>query len=322
MPAFDLFCVGDSAIDQFLKINPVSMETSTGRFCFTHGAKIPVDGFATSIAGNALNVAANASHIGLKVGLYTEVGEDDNGNRIIKELGSRNISTEYVHKIVGANTNVHAVISANEERTIFSYHEPRDYKLDSWPQTKWLFYSSLAKGFEKFQSELVKHVKTHPEIGVVFNPGTIQMQQGVKALSDVLEVTHVLFVNENEAMKLLGTDISKFEMTDAFLLSMHKQLNKLGPKISVITLGAHGATCYDGADLIRVGIHKDDRPVIDKTGAGDAFTAAFIAAMFYNKSLKECMHWGSINSSEKIRVQGSINGTVSKDVLEKLSAKK
>ncbi len=319
MPQFDLFCIGDSAIDQFLRIDPLSLESSTGRFCFTHGAKIPVDSFSTSIAGNAINVSVHASFLGMKVGVYTVVGKDPNGERIKTELSARNIDVGLIDIMPGANTNVHAVISANEERTIFSYHEKRDYNVSIWPKTKWLFYSSLAKGFEVFQEKIVSHIKDNPDVGVIFNPGTLQMQAGVSRLTNVLSVTHVLFVNENEAMKLVEADIAGFSLSNEYLLDLHKKLNNLGPKVSVITLGLYGASCYDGKDFIRMKAFDDTRPVVDKTGAGDAFTGAFIAGMYHNKSLKECMKWGSINSSETIRVVGSINGTCNLNTLETLS---
>lgn len=319
MPNVDLFCIGDSAIDQFLKIDPVSLETSTGRFCFTHGAKIGVEKFSTSIAGNAVNVTVSAKLLGLEVGIYTEVGDDSNGQRILFELEERGVDTSLSKKIPSANTNVHAIISANEERTIFSYHEKRDYSLDNWPKTKWLFYSSLAKGFEGFQKKLVEFKNKNPGVGLVFNPGTIQMQAGLSSLRDVLGVTDVLFVNENEAMKLTESDIAGFIISDSYLQDLHKKLNALGPKVSVITLGPYGASCYDGKEFIRAKIYEDERPIVDKTGAGDAFTGAFISGMFYKKSLAECMKWGTINSSEKIRVVGSINGSCTKNQIEQLA---
>lgn len=319
MPNFDLFCIGDSAIDQFMQIDPKSFEVSSGKFCFTHGAKISVDKYSTSVAGNAVNVSVGASKLGLSVGIYTELGDDSNGKLVLDELGMRGIDTSSSRVNKKQNTNVHAVIVANEERTIFSYHEPRDYNLVNWPLSKWIFYSSLAKGFESFQSSLVSFIKSNDKIGLVFNPGTIQMQQGVDVLQDILNVTDVLFVNENEALKLTKAELGSFNLSDEYLLQLHKNLFQLGPKLTVMTLGHYGSSCFDGKDFYRMSAYTDDRPVVDKTGAGDAFTSGFLAGMFYQKPLRECMKWGTINSSHAIKVTGSIHGLCTKEELEKIS---
>lgn len=309
----DLLTIGDCSIDLFMKVdaNSVDEETENGKLeiCFSHGSKVPVDSFGTAIAGNACNVGVSAAKLGLKVGIYTELGDDPNADRIIEELNQLNIDTKYCIKNPNTPTNVHAIVVHQGERTIFSYHEPRDYKLYKWPTPKWMLYSSLAKGFDKFQAKLVEYINQNPHIGVAFNPGTQQLREGTDALRNMLEVTDVLFVNKTEGERLMDK-----EFTD--LLELHKALQTLGPKLTVITLGDEGSTAYDGVTFEQMGVYSLEKPIADKTGAGDAYTTGFISALFYNKPLKEAMRWGTINAAGVIREIGATNGLKTKKELE------
>lgn len=318
----DLLTIGDSAIDLFMKIDPDFVsnpgEKENSEICFFHGSKVPVEKFGTSIAGNAVNVAVACSKMGLKSEIYTELGEDANGDRIIQELKDFGVNTDFCIKNKGQPTNVHAIIVSGKggERTIFSYHEERDYKLYDWPTPKWLFYSSLAKGFQKFQAELVTYLKSNPKIGVIFNPGTQQLREGTKVLKNFLEVTDILFVNKEEAKILVDDLTDNTQMDDQNLKELHKNLQTLGPKLTVITQGAEGATAFDGKAFVRQKAVELEQEIVDKTGAGDAFTAGFVSAIHFGKSLEIAMRWGAINSSHKIRAMGTINGLLTKEELE------
>jgi sugar/nucleoside kinase (ribokinase family) len=304
----DLLCIGDAAIDLFMQVDAGLFPVSD-KVCFYHGTKIPVEKIATFVAGNATNVSVGASTLGLNVGLYTEVGEDHYGNQILTELRNRKVNTRWISKVPKSITNVHVVIVHDKERTIFTHHESRDYKLLDWPTSKWIFYSSLANGFAKFQAQLTAYKEDHHRTGLVFNPGTFQLNAGLDSLRDILKVTDVLILNREEAFKLL---VGKIDVKAA-LPELHKTLIDLGPKITVITDGVQGASCFDGETLTKVGLFDHDVKISDTTGAGDAFTSGFVSALFYNQPLKEAMKWGAINASFVIRVSGSINGLLTRE---------
>ena len=312
----DLLTIGDSSIDMFMQIDEdfvwdIYPETEA-ELCFRHGSKVPVDSFDTSIAGNACNVSVGATKLGLKTAIYTELGDDEDAEIIIKELQDNGIDTNYCIKNKGTPTNVHSIIVYAGDRTIFSYHEKRDYKLYDWPKPKWIFYSSLAKGFDKFQAELVDYIKKNSDIGVAFNPGTQQLREGLDALRNALEVTDVLFVNKEEAQVLTETEEDSIER-------LHELLHELGPKITVITLGEEGSTAHDGQKMIKEGIFEKDSKIMDKTGAGDSYATGFIAGLHYKKPLRTAMKWGAANSSHVIRKIGAVRGLLNKKQIESLN---
>ena len=318
MSNVDILTIGDTTIDLYMRIGldsnlPNIGEDSSPKICFYHGSKIPVEQFSTSIAGNSLNVAFGTTHLGLRTSIYTELGDDPNADKIIGGLKEIGVDTTFCVKNKGTPTNVNSVIVYGGDRTIFSYHEKRNYNIQVWEKPKWIYYTSMGYGFESFQMDLIEYIEKNNDIGVVFNPGTIQMKAGLESFRNFLKVTDIFFVNKEEAQILVG----QAEPLD----KLHVNLRKLGPSLTVITDGKNGASAFDGENLVTVNAYSDERPVIDKTGAGDAFASGFVAAIFYGKKLKEALAWGVVNAGNSIKEIGSINGLCTKEEIEEIVKK-
>jgi ribokinase len=314
----DLLTIGDVSVDLYMRIadkavNEDLSDPQHPKVCFLHGTKIPVDDFESSIAGNALNVAFAAQTLGITSEIYTETGDDENTKKLINELKQIGVTTRLIKRNTGTQTDVHAIIVFSGERTIFSYHGKRNYSLQEWGEPKFIYYTSIGKGFEEFQKEFVKYLKDNPQIGVVFNPGTFQLKAGKDHLLPVLEVTDVIILNKEEAEEL--TDIKDNS------IDTHKGLQKLGPKLTIITDGANDVTAYDGLVFYKQRAYNDDRPIVDKTGAGDAFASAFVSALIYGKSIQDCLKWGVIDANSQIKVIGSTQGLLNKRDIEIIAAK-
>jgi len=309
----DLLTIGDVCIDLYMKVEGEEVSEDKDpkhpKICFYHGSKIPVKSLKSNIAGNAVNVSISATKLGLKTAVYSEMGDDEEADRIKRELSEEGVITDFLRRNKGSLTGIHPVIVYQGERTIFSHHEKRPYKLQAWPKPRWIYYTSVGPGFETFQAELVDYLKGSPGIGVAFNPGTFHLRAGLGGLANILEVTHILFLNREEAENLVG---------DGSMESMHLKLRKLGPKLTVITEGNSGASAHDGKEMIKVPAYEMDAPILDKTGAGDAFASSFLSAIFHGKHLKEALYWGTINSSSTIRDVGAVNGLRTIEEIEKM----
>lgn len=309
----DLLTIGDVCIDLYMKVEGKEVsqdkDPNNPKICFYHGSKIPVKSLQNNIAGNAVNVSLGVAKLGLKAAVYAEMGDDEEAERIVRELTEEGVDTDFMRRSKDSLTGIHPVIVYQGERTIFSHHEKRPYKLQNWPKPKWIYYTSIGPGFESFQKELVEYLQNNPDIGVAFNPGTYHVRAGLKGIKNILKVTHVLFLNKNEAEHFVG---------DGLLEDLHLKLQKLGPKLTVITEGSKGASAHDGQELIQVPSYDLDKKVVDKTGAGDSFAAGFVSALSYGKSLKEALLWGTINSSYVIREVGAVHGLRDKEQLDKL----
>jgi sugar/nucleoside kinase (ribokinase family) len=309
---FDILLVGDTSIDEFMLIHEASVSCDINhehcRICFDYAEKIHVEKFEVSVAGNAPNVAMGCAKLGMTPAVYTEIGGDANADLAINTMKERGVDTTYCIKNSGTPTNVHPIAVFQGERTIFSYHEKRDYKMQDWEPPKFLYYTSLSEGFEEFHGELHEYVKNNSAIILAVNPGTMQMKIGIEKLREMTSRMDVLFVNKEEAQGLVGSEDD--------IDTLHKKLNKMGVKLSVITDSTNGSSTYDGEKTSKIGIYEDGRKIVDKTGAGDSFAAGFIAAMHYGRGAEEAMKWGAINSSGVIAKIGAIEGLKTKEEIE------
>jgi sugar/nucleoside kinase (ribokinase family) len=93
------------------------------------------------------------------------------------------------------------------------------------------------------------------------------------------------------------------------------KVKKLGPKIVVITDGKKGSYAMDEqGNFHHEGMH--DSEVVERTGAGDGYTAGFIAARLHSLPVTEAMDWGSWNAASVVSKIGAEAGLLTKEEME------
>ncbi|PLX28408.1 hypothetical protein C0581_02315, partial [Candidatus Parcubacteria bacterium] len=171
----DLITIGDSTLDTFLILDEKSDASKLTKdkklVCFNYAQKIPITNTAQSVGGNAANVSVGAHKLGHNTAIVTELGDDINGHIIKDEFETAGVSTKMVKMVKNEETRYSIVLNYKSERTILSYHAKRSYTLPKLPQTKWIYYTSLGKTFEKIQTKLEGHLKKNPETKLAINPG-------------------------------------------------------------------------------------------------------------------------------------------------------
>src|SRR4051794_32103882 len=116
-------------------------------------------------------------------------------------------------------------------------------------------------------------------------------------LPDTLAGTRAMMVNEKEALLLSGA-------ADAETAAA--QLARLAPLV-IVTLGPRGAVAAGAEGTVRVeGVPVE--PVIDTTGAGDLFTAAYIWADHWGAALEQRLRWAVLYASLSVRVATAVAG--------------
>ncbi len=312
---YDIIAIGDSTVDVFLFLDDASVQCEVKKdeckLCINYADKVPVRQMArVDGVGNAANNAVGVSRLGLRAALYSIIGHDMSGHAVLKTLKAENVATKFIVEDKKRGTNYSTVIDYKGERTILVYHEHRDYHLPKLPKARWIYFTSMAKGHESMYPSVVSYVKKmKPK--VAFNPGTFQLKLGAKALAPILELTDVLFVNKEEAKRLLDIEEENGNMNE-FLPG----LATLGPKIVVITDGQKGSYCFDGSAVYQCAILE--APVVERTGCGDAYASGFMAALIHGESPREAMRWGSINAAGVIQYIGAQAGLVRKKEMMKM----
>ncbi len=315
-PTYQLVTIGDSVLDTFLRIHEASVACEIKKdeclLCMKFGEKLPLES-QTRIpaAGNASNVAIGASRLGWKTAIASILGQDTLGHEIAHRWKEERVDVRYVEYDTKHPTNAHTVLDFQDERTILVYHQPRAYRFPKLKSTRWLYYTSLGKGHETLEKEMLNWLEKHPDTKLGFNPGTFQLQRGLKKLTPVLERCGVLFVNKQEAERLLNTN----EDIRLLLAGLRRQ----GPELVVITDGAEGAYAFDGTD--RYFCPAFPGKAIERTGAGDSFAMGFMHGLETTGSIAEAMRHGSAVSSQVILKVGPHAGLPHQETLERLLKK-
>lgn len=303
--SYDIISIGDATIDFFVGIEEASvlcnLQKDMCMLCLSYADKIAASSFARVIGGNAANNAVGSSRLGLKAAFYSVVGDDDTGRKVLETVRREKVSSEYVVVAKKQETNSSVVLNYKAERTILVYHLDRKYEVPKFKPTKWFYLTSMGKNHMDFHAKFLEHVKrTEAKLG--FNPGTHQLNQGIEKLRPMLENTTVLFVNKEEAQRLVGPHADMKELLSA--------THQVGPKTVVITDGMNGSYAFDGVKYWKCGI--TDTPVLERTGAGDAFATAFLAALTHGKGIADALHWGTMNSASVITKVGPQAGLLTK----------
>lgn len=315
----DFVAIGDTAVDEFIRLEEARVNCDINeRDCtisLKWGDKIPYE-FSVLVpgVGNAANAAVAAARLGLSSGFVSNVGADDFGKEILANFKKEGVDTRYIAVNEGLPTNHHYVLWYEEERTILVRHEAYPYALPKeFVTPTWLYLSSLGEHSEAFHDELAEWLLAHPETKLAFQPGTFQMAMGKERLAKLYATTEVVACNKEEAERILGvgeTDVK----------TLLENMRALGPKIVLITDGPSGAYAFDGAQILKAPMYPDTRPPIDRTGAGDAMAATFVAALALGKPLAEALRYGPVNSMSVVQEIGAQKGLLSREALERYLA--
>jgi ribokinase len=129
----------------------------------------------------------------------------------------------------------------------------------------------------------------------ILNPApAAPLPEGMLALCDFVTP------NESEAEALTGLPVT----TPDEALVAAKALRALGCQAAVITLGAQGALFHDGARTEHVPAFFVG-PVVETTGAGDAFTGGFAAALARGMDPLDAVRFGSATAGISVTRAGT-----------------
>ena len=315
----DILCVGDAKIDIFLKIpesNPYfGLDKAQNKLFITYGEKIHVERYILEIGGNATNTTVGISRLGLSVGLCAEIGKDELSQKILTRLKKESIDRKLLLQ-TDEDTSMSIALSYKGERTLLTEHVKRNHDFNFEKiGTKLIYLTSLGNVWEKAYEKVLEVAKAK-NIKLAFNPGSVQLERRGKVVMDIIENADYLFVNKEEAEEILyGKELELGKTTENQVKKLLYGLKSLGVKNVVITDGENGSYVEDANnETYHLGIIKVE--VAEKTGAGDAYCAGFLAATLHGLETEEAMRWGAISSANVIRGIGAEVGLLTKPEME------
>ncbi len=301
--------VGAAVQDVYLShsdaLDPVKDEDGSFYAELKMGGKADVDFIHFSTGGGATNAAVTFARQGFSSTLMGTIGHDPAGVAVKEALSQEGVDARlnYSEKY---NTGYSLILLANNgERTILTYrgasthYESIHYDLSDFGQADWLYMSNLGGSMDILE-KLFRQARD-ADIKIAWNPGKAELTQPDK-LKPLLEFVEVLLVNKEEAQKIVDGE----ELEDLVLAA-----NRLVP-VAVVSDGPRGVAAADRRSYVRAGMYEDV-PVIDRTGAGDAFGSGFTCKWAQGASLREAVTFASANSTSVVSKIGAKDGILPAD---------
>ena len=264
------------------------------------GKKIHVDNIVFTSGGNATNAAVTFARQGLHARYAWTLGEDQPSQAVLTDLDGEGVDTHAVRHLQSFQASYSTILLApTGERTVLNYpgtlpkNDDVPFDLDVINDCDWLYLSSINNMMllDKIISRAVKH-----GVKVMMNPSGLELREGQK-LKGILEDIDILALNKEEAADLVeGHDLE--ELT--------RHLTHYCPVI-LVSDGPNGVLATDSKTIVRAGMYEDV-PVVDRTGAGDAFGSGFLSQWALGKSLAESIIFASANSTSVVTMIGAKAG--------------
>jgi ribokinase/sulfofructose kinase len=310
---YDIVTIGDIKLDTFVILDEGSVQCQLRmpqcQLCLEYGAKIIVDVVASQIAGTAPNIATGLSRMGMRAAVVSNMGKDATRALALETLKKEKVGTKFIHIAPKEQSAYSVVLNFKGEKTLLTSHIRHTYHYPKHIKSRWLLVGEMGPGYESLYRSVAAQAKGNGVL-IAANPGTIQIMERKAALFKLLEQTHTLFVNLEEARVITG----------GASLELHhvmRELWKLGPRIAVITDGKNGSYSFDGKELLHCPIFPGR--MVEATGAGDAFATGYLGALMQGQLHDEALAWGAVNATSVVGKVGPTAGLLSTNqIREKL----
>ena len=287
------------------------------------GKKIPVEGetilgnnFVIGPGGKGSNQAVAAAKTGVSTFFISKIGDDQFGQMAMKIYDEAKV--DYSNVIISKEHSTGAAaIMVNEQSganaiNVFPgaagaiTNEDIDKAEDTIKNSK-IFLTQL----EVPKDTVMYAIKKAKELGVqtILNPApAAEIDKSIFPFIDYFTP------NETEASFYVNhpvvthDDASKAAAT---LLAM-------GIKNVIITLGEKGAFFANTNENFSSHIANLSNPVVDTTGAGDAFNAGFAAALTENQSIRDAIAFASATAGLSTTKIGTANSMPSREEIDKI----
>ena len=275
-----------------------------GKVAYTHlplGAKLDIDEAHFTTGGNATNVAVTFARQGLHAKYLWVLGDQNPASlAVMHELDHEGVDTSLVIIDSTMDTSHSTILLApTGERTILNFHGKTPHikdiesKLDAIKDVDWVYPTALGS-FEMLDS-IIRHAKKYGA-KVMLNPAGSELSEPEK-LKGLLSDIDILCLNKEEMQLLVEGD----DMESLVRHGLHYC------PVVIVSDGPNGVCASDGKTLVTAGMYEDV-PVIDRTGAGDAFASGFLSQWSQGHSLEESIIFASANSTSVVGQIGAKPG--------------
>lgn len=308
--AVKILSIGKGTQDVFLRSDEFDPHTR-GKKVYTElplGMKMEVEDVIFSTGGNATNVAATFARQGLDSRYMWSLGDDSASQAVIAALDDEGVDTQNVliDDRMQAGYSV-ILIATNGERTILNHRgktfgtHVEKLNLSAIADADWIYPTSLADNTLTVLRAILDEAEK-AKTKVMLNPAGPELADPEK-LRGLLDSVDVLCMNKEEMQMIVSGE----SIDELAVRALHYV------PVVIVSDGPNGVVATDGKTLVRAGMYEDV-PVVDRTGAGDAFASGFLSQWAQGSSLKDSIIFASANSTSVVTRIGAKDGILRKGV--------
>jgi ribokinase len=276
---------------------------------------VPAQLFRCQPGGRGLNQAVAAARLGANAALVAMVGNDRWGDQILARLANEGVNCRYVFRTGNASTGATMIMIDEEGSTKrMAAAGANDLLLESHVEQA----SGLIKSTDCVLAQLgvpIASVKHAFELARQTRKKTMLDAAPPVPLSDeMMRLIDIIRANADEAGKISGVAVTD----ERSALEAAKILINRGAQIVAIESGNRGNIVVTPRS-----VHSFSRiPVrpVDRTGAGDAFSAAFVVALLEGLSLERAGSLANAAAAFATTRVGALDGLPNRHELEAFSS--
>ncbi|WP_454782092.1 carbohydrate kinase family protein [Legionella sp. WA2022007384] len=301
-----IICIGGITIDRKLtSLHQLQLRTSN-----------PVTSIST-FGGVAHNVAKNLALLTNNVHIYSVVGQDNDGLQAIAHLKNMGIGIQNILTIHNKPTAHYDVLLDKDGELILALadmeifdHVPYDQFTQSWQEWTNEEIIFLDTNLPHTIIEYAIQIAGIQNIKLCIDPVSVIKAQ---KLPSSLENVFLLKPDRFEAEALTHTRIHSV----ADCIRAGKLLLDKGVRNCIISLGKSGYVIVNETVQKHVPAFFID-PIVDVSGAGDAFIAGILYELKQNKSIIDACHTGAAMAALTVQSCHTVNEQINYEALKNI----
>ncbi len=275
--------------------------------------------FTKTCGGDSCNAAVAAARLGTSTGYLTRVGDDPFAPFLLHAWGIYGLDTSHCLPVPGFNGLYIISLQPDGEREFTYYRkgsaastsEPSDLDEAYIASARWLHVTGISQAISPTCRQtalaalsIAKRHGLRTSFDPNLRPALWSVAEAREAMEEVLPLIDVVLPSmPGETAAMIGlTD--PHEVAEYFLAR--------GPSLVVGKRGSDGCIMTTREGSQTVDAHPPER-VVDTSGAGDAFTGAFIHGMLTTDDPRIAARLAVITASLKLRGRGALESQPSRN---------
>ena len=291
----EILVVGDVMLDTYISgsINRISPEGPLPVFLYDRDHQYP---------GGAANVAINLQSIGMKVSLFSSIGDDTVGSKLLEKLKNKNIKCYFKKNKKVKTINKIRIIDKKQQLIRIDYEDDfKKYKYDN-------LYDKIKKIIYKFKVVILSDYKKGV-LDYIFIRKIIKLckLKKIKIIVDpkiddfsIYENAFAITPNKKEFERVMG----KVQNKNDLVLKGKQFLKKYQFSYLIVTLGSEGSFIisklgnFEFFDALKI-----QNPEV--VGAGDTFISFFSSMVSANADIQIAAKVANIAASISVKQNGT-----------------